>query len=184
MEIISKSRLSQIRASAESRRAYGWLNEAVQAKSRSPRTTEVTVFLSHKHEELKELKDVIGLLEDTGVSVYIDWMDEGMPASTSGATAAKLKKRIVDCRKFVLLATEAAIASEWCNWELGYGDAKKYIEHIAILPVKNDDRNFTGAEYLQIYPAVGEAPKWRFSSGYSVQFPSGKEVDLADWLKS
>jgi hypothetical protein len=184
MEIISKSRLNQIRASAEGKRPLGWLNEAVQAKARRPRTGEVTVFLSHKHDELKELKDAIALLEDAGVSVYVDWMDESMPTSTSGATATKIKSKINECHKFVLLATEAAIASKWCNWELGFGDAKKYIAHIAILPVKNDDRNFSGAEYLQIYPAIGEASKLRFRTGFSVQYPDGKEIDLADWLRA
>lgn len=183
MEIISRSRLNQIRASAEGKRPIGWLNEAVQAKARSPRTGEVTVFLSHKHDELKELKDAIALLEDAGVSVYVDWMDESMPTSTSGATATKIKSKINECRKFVLLATEAAIASKWCNWELGFGDAKKYVSHIAIIPVKNDDRNYTGSEYLQIYPAIGEATNRLHTSGYSVRYPDGTEVDLAFWLK-
>lgn len=39
--------------------------------------------------------------------------------------------------RFILLATDNAIGAPWCNWELGYGDAQKYKDKIAILPIKN-----------------------------------------------
>lgn len=38
-----------------------------------------TVFLSHKHDEIKPLEQTIKLIKSCGVDVYIDWMDEGMP---------------------------------------------------------------------------------------------------------
>lgn len=49
-----------------------------------------------------------------------------MPQVTSGETAIRIKDRIDKCDKFILLATDKAVESKWCNWELGYGDAKKY----------------------------------------------------------
>lgn len=47
-----------------------------------------------------------------------------MPQVTSGETAIRIKDRIDKCDKFILLATDKAVESKWCNWELGYGDAK------------------------------------------------------------
>lgn len=45
--------------------------------------------------------------------------------------------------------------SKWCNREIGFGDAHKY-EHdkIAIFPIKQDDRQWSGNEYLQLYPSI------------------------------
>lgn len=117
-----------------------------------------TVFLSHKHDDLDDLKDVIGFLEsEYGVKVYIDSRDPSMPPFTSGQTATNLKNRIKQCNKFILLATNAAIESKWCNWELGYGDAQKFKDNIAIFPIKpagTYDYNYKGTEYLSIYPYI------------------------------
>lgn len=80
-----------------------------------------------------------------------------MPKTTSAETARRIKGRIEGCKKFILLATEGAIESKWCNWDLGYGDAKKFKGHIAILPLKKKGTSefaYKGYEYLRIYPAI------------------------------
>lgn len=115
-------------------------------------SNKVTVFISHKHDDLEDLKGLIGYLQGNyNVDVYIDSMDPNMPDTTCGATATRIKNIIGKADKFVLLATEGAIVSKWCNWELGYGDAQKYPYNIAIFPFEDNNRNFSGSEYLQIY---------------------------------
>ena len=117
-----------------------------------------TVFLSHKHDELSDLRDIIGFLQKTyGVRVYIDSHDSTMPAKTSGKTAKTIKERIKQCRKFIFLATNEAIDSKWCNWELGYGDAHKYPHDTVLFPLKPKgkyDSQYSGNEYLSIYPYI------------------------------
>jgi len=121
---------------------------------------KTTIFISHKHgdlEDVEELKGVISLLEELGAKVYIDSMDNKMPEQTSGETAARIKEIIKYCDKFILLATEKAIKSFWCNWELGIGDVYKFQRYIAILPVKEKgeyNHQYKGNEYLQIYPHI------------------------------
>ncbi|MGI6773024.1 MAG: TIR domain-containing protein [Acutalibacteraceae bacterium] len=84
-----------------------------------------TVFISHKHDDLDDLKGLLGFLEKQyGVKVYIDSRDPSMPKITSAQTAFNIRERIKGCDKFILLATNGAIESKWCNWELGYGDAQ------------------------------------------------------------
>lgn len=114
----------------------------------------VSVFLSHKHNESEILNQVVKLLSDLGVTVYLDWLDDEMPSQTNGETAEKIKSRIIESNKFIFLATDGAISSKWCNWELGYGDAKKFEKHIAIMPIANDNGEWSGNEYLQIYPSI------------------------------
>ncbi len=180
MGILSKSTFNTYRENVEKSKPINWLNESVNARQRSSRLGEVTIFLSHKHDETFELRNAIAFLNSFGVNVYVDWLDEGMPKNTSGVTAKKIKSKIKEKNKFIFLATEGAISSKWCNWELGFGDAQKYIDHIALLPIQ-DNVNYSGSEYLQIYPYIYENDINRGS--YYVRFPDGNTIDFVTWLK-
>jgi len=182
MSILSKSTLNQIREDSERKMPYNWLNESLSAKSRTKKYNEKSIFLSHKHDESTELKNAIAFLNSLGVSVYVDWLDEGMPKTTSDETATKIKKKIKEKDKFILLATEGAISSKWCNWELGYGDAQKYIDNIVILPVKENYRDYTGSEYLQIYPYIYESDSSKGT--YYVKYPDRSLKNIISWLKA
>ncbi len=122
------------------------LSESLRNFKTESKTFKKKIFLSHKHDESEILDGAISFLKKEGVDVYVDWLDDGMPKITSGVTAAKIKEKIEENDKFIFLATEGAINSKWCNWELGLGDAAKYINNIAILPVRRDTSVFSGAE--------------------------------------
>lgn len=119
---------------------------------------KTTVFISHKHDDLDDLKGLLGFLENWyGVKVYIDSRDPSMPKTTSAQTALNIRERIKGCDKFILLATNGAIESKWCNWELGYGDAQKFKKHIALYPIKphgSQNNAYKGSEYMNIYPHI------------------------------
>lgn len=134
----------------------GVLRESRSFSAGARRTAKRTVFLSHKHSDLEDMKGFIGYLErNYNVECYIDADNPGMPEKTSGETAQRIKKMIKNTDRFILLTTDNAIASKWCNWELGYGDAQKYKDRIVILPMKNTwSKSYTGNEYMQIYPHI------------------------------
>lgn len=177
--IITKEHLQLQKA--DTRTFSSVINESRRARISDSIPTGVTVFLSHKHDEVEVLEEVISLLKSCGVNVYVDWMDEGMPKTTSGLTAIKLKQRISNCRKFVFVGTEGAIASKWCNWELGLGDAKKYPTHIAVIPIADTSRQYSGSEYLQIYPVIKTLYN-TIKGDYVVEW-GGKSEPLQDWLR-
>lgn len=140
-----------------------------------------SVFLSHAHTEKSFIQSATVILRNLGVDVYVDWTDESMPEKTNGVTAQKIKQQIIANDKFILLATKTAIASKWCNWELGYGDAaKSQSKKIAILPLADSDGTWTGNEYLQIYPRI--EPTGRLDE-YAVFYPDGSSIILPAWLK-
>lgn len=94
-------------------------------------TRKTTVFISHKHDDLEDLMGVLGFLQYTyDVKVYIDSQDSTMPKITSGETALNIRERIKLCDKFILLATNGAVESKWCNWELGYFGYKNYANEL------------------------------------------------------
>ncbi len=165
------------------------LNESVQLKNQAEKkrerkkfSYETSVFLSHKHDEKDIIQQAIVLLNKLGVDVYVDWLDSGIPANTNEYTATRIKEKIRENEKFILLATEQAIRSRWCNWELGYGDAFKYGENIAIMPItEKEDNIFSGSEYLKIYPII--TSEYTFVPGTYYVEHKGSRIPLQKWLQ-
>ena len=178
--LISKQLLSKVR-NENLNESTKLILQAEDKRKRNKYSFEVSVFLSHKHEEKEIIQQTITLLSKLGINVYVDWLDNGMPRITSGYTALRIKEKIRQNDKFILLATESAINSKWCNWELGYGDACKYHKNIAIMPITDkEDNNFSGSEYLQIYPVI--TSEYFYTTGtYYVEFNNNK-IKLEDWL--
>lgn len=173
------------------------LNEVRKFSAKSASSSMPTLFLSHKHDDLNDLQGVMGTFQEHGAKIYIDSMDNNIPNQTSGDTAIRIKDVIKYCDKFVLLATDKAIESFWCNWELGIGDTHKFMDHIAIVPIKEKgtyDHNYKGNEYLQIYPTIYyEYGTNKYgngsiiSAGYYVSKPKNKKrvrviTPLTKWL--
>ncbi len=172
------------------------LDEAAKPIMESFDDYKTTVFISHKHSELEDLMGLVGFLENEyDVKAYIDSQDPFMPNNTSGETARRIKKKITRCNKFILLATNGAVESKWCNWELGFGDAKKFQDNIALFPMKPEgtsDLFYRGNEYISIYPYIVEREYGdRYSNGelivpgYYVRVQNGDShmlISLKDWF--
>lgn len=180
------------------------LNESVsRTRSFNTRTIKsasgVTVFISHKHEELDlgELDGVLAMLSRYNIIPYIDSMDVNMPNETCGETAARLKEVIKFCNKFILLATNKAIESYWCNWEVGIGDVHKYKKSIAILPMRDKGQyefEYKGNEYLQLYSSIeyfngltSYDDGRNIPAGFYIRTPKSENYTiqtLRDWLNN
>lgn len=182
MAIITRTRLTAL---TEGKLGTRMFSEVLNESKRETKTAaEVSVFLSHSHDDLEmiDVEKSIVLLRKAGVRVYIDSNDTSLPPFTSEETARKIKEQIKLNKKFILVATNKAIYSKWCNWELGFGDAHKYINHIALIPISDNSTSWNGSEYLRIYPRIEESD---YNPGYiKVIFPDKTEKSLLDWLKS
>ncbi len=117
----------------------------------SENQAQITVFLSHSHKDKELVEGFIELLAEQGIYVYVDWNDSSMPRITNGETARRIKERIRELQLFFFLATENALNSKWCPWELGVADSLKSWEDILIIPVADPSGQFKGNEYLQVY---------------------------------
>lgn len=149
----------------------------------SKSTSTTSIFLSHSHTDRAFVRYAKVFFENLGMSIYVDWADETMPEKTNGVTAQKIKNQIIASNdKFILLATNEALASRWCNWEVGIADPFKLSkDKIALLPLTENSSNWNGNEYLQIYPYIKESIT---SSGeYYVWYPNGKCKNLKLWLQ-
>jgi len=150
------------------------LNEALE-KTASLRTK---IFLSHRHKDSKIVDKVIDWLKKYDTDSYIDKLDYSMPDQTDGRTAIRIKKKIRDANKFILLATPNSLESKWMPWELGFGDAIKGLSNVAILPLLLKIDQWKEREYYQIYGSIETSDKvhWCFFP------PNKKGTRLEKWL--
>ena len=171
------------------------LNEAY-ARTRMFSSTAVrrgagtTVFISHKHDDLDDIQGFISYLEkEYNVVTYIDSMDKRMPQTTCAETAERIKDVIANSNKFILLATNNALASKWCNWEVGIADKTKLpLNNMAILPMLDDNSKlYVGNEYLEIYPYIEEVSGLYRDKYLAVNIHTKaglKRVSLRNWLNN
>lgn len=148
-----------------------------------------TVFISHKHDDLNDLKGLLDYLTYRyNVIPYIDSMDKGMPLKTCAGTAQRIKQAISFCNKFILLGTNRALSSKWCNWEVGIADKWKLDDNnMAILPMLDHSGDiYNGNEYLELYPYIDESTDYYGQKEYYVIYHryngiKGK-ISLGEWL--
>jgi hypothetical protein len=118
------------------------------------------VFLSHCHEDAEVIAGVKYMLEKTGVSVYVDRIDEPQlnPDNVTPATADKLRVRMRACASMLFATSKASPNSKWMPWELGYFDGLRQGQ-IAVLPlVETPSDGFKGQEYIGLYPVFERLP--------------------------
>ncbi|RXR16347.1 TIR domain-containing protein [Flavobacterium amnicola] len=158
----------------------GVINES---RTFSKSSAITSIFISHSHLDKAIVEQAKIFFENIGISIYVDWADATMPERTNGTTATKIKNQIINANdKFVLLATNNAIASKWCNWEIGIADPFKLTpKKIAILPLADNSGTWNGNEYLQIYPRIEKSAI--FSDTYYVKYPDGTQEGLTTWLR-
>lgn len=161
------------------------INEA-RSEKKSEKST--SIFLSHSHTDKDLIQESVAFFKGINIDVYVDWMDTTMPEKTSGITASQIKNKIYLNDKFILLATNNAVSSKWCNWELGIGDIYKISkDKLAILPLADNRGHWTGIEYLQIYPRIEPVSKDAtnfYDNIFYIIYPDGTKKWLSDWLKT
>ena len=178
MSIFTKQELQAIAYKKAMSKGYVTLNER---RMFSENTSTTSVFLSHSHHDKALIVKAKTFFENLGISIYVDWADETMPEKTNGITAQKIKRQIYKNDKFVLLATNSAITSKWCNWEVGIGDSYKLSSRkIALLPLAENSGTWNGSEYLQIYPRIEKGSL--YNDKYYIYYPDGTSEDLSIWL--
>ncbi len=146
------------------------------------------VFLAHSSSDKEDaLPDAIGFLMKQGAKVYIDKDDKELPQKTSAETGAKLKRRIEQCPKFIVLVTAKSKDSRWIPWELGIADEKKKLANVALLPDVGNQANadWPEQEYLGLYPRIVFGPHVSYHDPIWMVFDhhANTGTELGQWLK-
>jgi len=119
--------------------------------------TSFDVFLSHSKMDEKYVLGAKRILEEKGLSVYIDWLEDPQldRSMVNKETADYLRKRMKQCKLLFYLHTPNSSISKWCPWELGFFDGHtNSTERTMIFPLVSSGGSFKGQEYLELYPIV------------------------------
>jgi len=152
------------------------LNEGRIADS----TKMYDIFLSHSSEDDQIIAGLKLLLQDLGLTVYVDWNDPDLdPNNVTSRTADILRNRMARCKSLVYAYSGNARKSKWMPWELGYFDGLKK-SMVAVLPILSvNATSFEGSEYVGLYYIIDITG----SNTFCVNDCGSKFVLLNDWIK-
>ncbi len=118
--------------------------------------TSFDVFLSHSRLDSEVILGVKVIIEATGSSVYVDWIDDPQMdrSSVTVDTAEKLRVRMKQSKSLFYAHSMNSTKSRWMPWELGYFDG--FNGNVAIFPIAGAATPVSnrGEEYLGLYPYV------------------------------
>ena len=185
MSIFTESQFANI---TQSRAGIKGIKSIVnEARNFNKFNAQTNVFLSHAHTDKFLVEQAVAFLRLLNTGVYVDWMDETMSEKPNGVTAQKIKSKIISNDKFIFLATNSAVISKWCNWEVGIGDVYKLqYDKICLLPLADNSGHWTGNEYLQVYPRIETVIKENnliYDSIFKLHYPDNRSVWFDEWLK-
>jgi TIR domain len=146
-------RVAEVRSLA--RRATLYKNAEAVIREAAAGKTRFDVFLSHAVVDAELVVGVLTVLQDAGLSVYVDWyVDPQLDrAKVTAPTAEVLRKRMQQCDSLLYLWSLNAADSKWMPWELGYFDGHN--GNVAVFPVvAQSDNEYRGTEFVGLYPTV------------------------------
>lgn len=170
----SEARSAATRAQAKSKHIMldSVLNEAIKNQEMQNR---FDIFLSHTIKDADLILGVKTLLEESGFTVYVDWIiDPSLERDkVNAATADILRKRMRQCKSLIYIHTFSSKESKWMPWELGYFDGYRP-EKVSVLPLTfEEDKEFKGQEYLELYPTI---TKSEYLDGLKYAWVKGKRL--------
>lgn len=150
-------------------------------ESRNYNRVMYDIFLSHSSKDQALIGGLKLLLEDYGLSVYVDWEDKNLdPNYVTPSTAKVLRNRMQNCRSLIYAYSDNAKHSRWMPWELGYFDGLKD-QRVAVLPISiEENSSIEGSEYVGLYYFI-DITHYLDSTKLWVQ---GKEsyAELGHWI--
>lgn len=134
--------------------AVNRLNEQI---SPTIKATKYDIFLSHSINDAPVILALKRRIENYGLSVYVDWINNPMlnRGNVTKETAKLIRNKIKNCKSLLYAYSSNSSLSSWVQWELGYGDGNKNGK-VAIVPIQRegDSPDFYKQEYLKLYPII------------------------------
>lgn len=151
--------------SARARRRVAATGEAPgDVLSRMDATASITrtfdIFLSHSYLNKSEILEIVKILEEARLSVYVDWIVDHQRdrLEVTRETAELLRQRMTQCTWMIFAASTSSPTSKWMPWELGFFDGQffntAFGDRIFIMPIDDSTPGEYGQEYLELYPAI------------------------------
>jgi len=146
------------------------------------------IFLSPGFLDAQILLGLAKELEDQGLSIYIDWIEDQLldRSQVTTTTAEVIRNRMRGCDSLIYVWSENVGNSKWIQWQLGYFEA--YNGHVAILPIvssNKEEEEFNGVEFVGLYPYIDRDGVTNDTTRtLRVGLTRFKRTNLKDWYSS
>jgi hypothetical protein len=136
--------------------------QLTEAAAKFDATREYDIFLSHSYHDARlhpeDLLELKGQIEELGLSVYVDWIEDPALDRTevTKETAERLRQRMRRAKALLFAVSENSSDSRWMPWELGYCDGRGKPVAVAPLVARAGQHFYEGQEYLGLYPYLSE----------------------------
>lgn len=168
-------------------REWGRKERSTQLESHSHQIAGKTVFLSHSSQDNDLLAGAAQVLENHGGRVYVDVGDASLCTGDCTEIAERLRKRIGQTRRFVMLATPKSKDSLWIPWELGLADGIHGAPQVALFPSAETwhDMEWSKREYLGLYRRIvwGDYSESPDKIWMVIDHRNNEALPLEQWLK-
>jgi len=198
MALFTEDRLRERARNQIDKGGYGSYYDSYETKARSILSKSINeqeifsaqekyydIFLSHSSSDAEIVAGLKLEIEDTGLSVYVDWIEDPLLDRThvTKETALLLQERMKNCKSLIYAFSENSSNSKWMPWELGYFDALKGA--VAVLPITSTYKSsFQGTEYLGIYYYIQiDSISGTNTTALWVHETSTKYILFDHWLK-
>ena len=148
------------RAAAVERRRTAKSDATILEEASQTQATRFDIFLSHSHIDRELVLGAKRLIEEAGLTVYVDWIEDGEVdrRSIDKQHADLLRHRMAQSEALFYAHTPNASLSRWCPWELGYFDALKAPDkRVHVMAIVEEGQTYQGQEYLGLYDTVDPA---------------------------
>lgn len=188
-KLISQNNLNHILKEETKFRGKKGIQDFIEHKRREGKEKKSNriIFLSHSHLDKTIVSKISLLFDKIDTELYVDWLDKSLPETTNKITADTIKNKIRECNHFLFLATYHGLRSKWCNWEIGIADILKSENRLAILPIQSKSGNWSGNEYLQLYPEMvfeNEKLDLLTLNDIRIKKTDGQSISFEEWLQS
>lgn len=182
VKAVSKIFLKEARNTISRTKSAEYIKQLTEKKNRPVERSETSVYVCFDPADEEFLVSVLLLLDSAGINVYPVWSNSTSETDQGHCDSDLIRKNIARCSKFVMIASANALQSTRCNWELGIGDALRYPDNIAVMPViEQRGSNWSAAAYIQTFPML--VTNNDFFIGEFFIESTEKKISLTDWLR-
>jgi hypothetical protein len=179
---VSKVYLKEARNTVGRVKSPDYLRELVERKKRVTDNSEISVFVSYDSGDEETMLSVLLLLDSAGVKIC-PVLSGSLGASGRGSDKDdSVRNNIARCSKLVFIASDNAMRSPRCNWELGIGDGLMTPANTAIMPV-TEQRGATWScpDHLLSYPMLVTDNDF-FIGEFFIE-SMDRKISLTEWLR-
>ncbi|MCX6270136.1 MAG: hypothetical protein NTU44_02765 [Bacteroidetes bacterium] len=154
-------------------------------RSHDRNSEERRVFLFYKAGDKDRILSMVNIIKSLRLNIFIDYIESGVLESSGPEVIAKIRTRLYQSEKAILLATPQPIDLNGIPLDFGLNGKFQFTRKVAIFPITENPDRWNERDMFRIYGYVQKKYSFfNFPDDWIVVFPEGDRMTLKEWLTS